>query len=391
MPPAFRLPFAIAAGCAAIVALSVPAFGIAEAPAQGPQALQALLTRYDKEPAGVTKDKLAAEIDSVAHQKYASASRLFWYVDLDAAKAAARIVKKPILHLRMLGRLDEELSCANSRLFRTTLYANKDVSAYLRDHFILYWSSERPVPKITIDYGDGRKLERTITGNSAHYVMDADGHVLDVLPGVYAPKAFIKELGESVALAGLVRGAPEAKRAKLVADYHQAIVKSPNAVLYGVELEVTMRSVGKGAMEVPMQRVIVPETVKTTWSDDALEGRAKRARLLYGITGKTRVLDDASVALINRLYDAQPATAEQRSAMLGRLERSVLADTALNQQELRPRISAELVRLSGNVDFDTLNAFVYANVFATPKQDAWLGLLPRTDFTGLPGDGVVMH
>ena len=35
----------------------------------------------------------------------------------------------------MLGRLDEELSCANSRYFRTTLYTNAEVSALLRERF----------------------------------------------------------------------------------------------------------------------------------------------------------------------------------------------------------------------------------------------------------------
>ena len=39
---------------------------------------------------------------------------------------------------------------------------------------------------------------------------------------------------------------------------------------------------------------------------------------------------------------------------------------------------------------DEINAWIYADVFQTPRSDAWLGLLPRTDFTGLPGDGVVM-
>ena len=106
----------------------------------------------------------------------------------------------------MLGRLDEDLSCANSRLFRATLYANQDVSRFLRERFVLYWSSERPVPRVTIDYGDGRRLERTTTGNSAHYVLDEDGNVLDVLPGLYAPTAFRRELEGSLALAARVRG-----------------------------------------------------------------------------------------------------------------------------------------------------------------------------------------
>ena len=54
-------------------------------------------------------------------------------------------------------------------------------------------------------------------------------------------------------------------------------------------------------------------------------------------------------------------------------------------------IEREIVRLGGRLEFGTLNAWVYAEVFRTPEQDAWLGLLPRNMFTGLPGDGVVVR
>ena len=73
----------------------------------------------------------------------------------------------------MLGRLEECLSCANSRIFRETLYANTQLSQWLRDRFILMWSTERPVPKVTIDFGDGRTIQTTTTGNSAHFIRDA--------------------------------------------------------------------------------------------------------------------------------------------------------------------------------------------------------------------------
>jgi hypothetical protein len=36
------------------------------------------------------------------------------------------------------------------------------------------------------------------------------------------------------------------------------------------------------------------------------------------------------------------------------------------------------------------DTWIYDNVFHTPAADPWLGLLPRTSFTGLPGDGVVL-
>ena len=141
--------------------------------------------------------KLCERIDAVAAQKDAYASELYWYTDFEAAKAAAHKSGKQILSLRLLGTLDTEFSCANSRFFRTVLYANEKVSKVLTDRYILHWKSVRPVPKLTIDMGDGRVVERTVTGNSIHYVLNADGQVLDAIPGLYGPEAFLAALDTS--------------------------------------------------------------------------------------------------------------------------------------------------------------------------------------------------
>ena len=138
--------------------------------------------------------RLAAALDAVSQQRDGYISGLYWYTDIEQAKAEARKSGKPILSLRLLGKLTDEFSCANSRFFRTALYSNREVSAYLRDHFILHWKTVRPVPRVTIDYGDGRKLERTLTGNSIHYVLDAEGRPVDALPGLYGPAAFTRGL-----------------------------------------------------------------------------------------------------------------------------------------------------------------------------------------------------
>ena len=61
-----------------------------------------------------------------------------------------------------------------------------------------------------------------------------------------------------------------------------------------------------------------------------------------------------------------------------------------SSSRLRPQIGREIVRQGGRIDFATLNAWIYAEVFRTPRQDVWLGLMPRNVFTGLPGDGIVM-
>src|SRR5437762_6663593 len=146
--------------------------------------------------------RLSAALDAVSQQKDSYLSGLYWYTDFDQAKSAARATGKPILSLRLLGKLSEEYSCANSRFFRTILYSNSEVSKMLREKFILHWQSERPAPRITIDFGDGRKLERTLTGNSIHHILDSDGHPLDALPGLYGPAAFLREL---TAIEGMLR------------------------------------------------------------------------------------------------------------------------------------------------------------------------------------------
>ena len=440
---------ALLAGCTAALATPAPdqvaleSSATAAARARGPAALVEMLAQFDAMAPGYARDALALAIDEVAGQRYATTSRLYWYTDLSAAEAEAHARHVPILSLRMLGRLDEDLSCANSRLFRSTLYANKEVSAFLRDHFVLHWSSERPVPHVTIDFGDGRKLERTTTGNSAHYVLDEHGHVLDVLPGLYAPIAFRQELTGSLALADRVRTLDDATRAQRVVEYQRAtagtadvwltrlagvpVVGGRHRLLTSVDVASVLPMAQRAAMS--KARMEVPDLKRFgmdagTGGEEDVAAWATAGQIMYGIGdlaaltaansdpyggsfARTQapakapappaphVLDAASRALIERLHDAVPrelvATAPQLAAMIDKLEEHVVADTAQSQLRLRPQIARHIVETGGTASFEDLNAWVYAEVFKTPRSDAWLGLMPRTDFTGLPGDGVVMR
>src|SRR6185369_13139459 len=117
----------------------------------GPAGLDALLKEHATEVAEMRAAASPAELapharlrealDAVAAQRDAFASGLFWYTDLAAAQDAARRDGKLVLSLRLLGRLDEEYSCANSRFFRTLLYPDPSVASYLKAHFVLHWQS----------------------------------------------------------------------------------------------------------------------------------------------------------------------------------------------------------------------------------------------------------
>ncbi|HEY5921969.1 MAG TPA: hypothetical protein VIV11_09885, partial [Kofleriaceae bacterium] len=183
-----------------------------------PEQLAELLRTHDK--AIVAGDAhVLARLDALCGQHDCRSSKLFWFTDLEVAKVRAKREGKPILSLRMFGKLTDPLSCANSRFFRSVLYPDPAIAKLLRERFVLHWHQVRAVPKVTIDFGDGRTMQRTLTGNSAHYVLDSDGRPLDAIPGFVSPRAFESRLHETAELARLV--APLAKREHVLATWHR--------------------------------------------------------------------------------------------------------------------------------------------------------------------------
>jgi hypothetical protein len=165
-------------------------------------------------------------LDSHYHQFDAHTTLLYWHVDLDAALAEARRTKRPVLSLRLLGRLDEEHSCANSRLFRRMLYPEPRINRLLRDRFVLHWQSLRPVPKLTIDFGDGRaRVTTTVAGNSVHVILDGNGRPLDALPGMFSPDVFYRLLAGERVVAEPSEPTPAVAASRIAATKH--VIESP--------------------------------------------------------------------------------------------------------------------------------------------------------------------
>jgi hypothetical protein len=377
-------------------------------------AFDSLLAAFDAAPAGADRNALAAAIDRAGAQRYAAVSRLYWHTDLDAARADALATAKPILSLRMLGRLDRDLSCANSRFFRTILYPDPAVSALLRDRFVLHWSTERPVPIVTIDFGDGRKIVRTTTGNSVHYVLDAAGRPIDALPGLYAPVAFVAELARSRALHDRIAGLEARERDEALRDHHRKRAAerrqasgTPPAPAPATLREAQLRTMTKRVAEIPdlvrfesiepalpaprSEPMKAPAGVPRLPAPSDIDGWTAIGRRLYRIAPRQPILSREARALVTFVIHGttERLAADAVDRMIGRLEATTVADTALNEFQLRPAIRQMFVDAGGALGFDRLNEMIYRDVFATPASDRWLGLLPRDVYTGLPGDGVV--
>ncbi len=376
--------------------------------AMGRTGLDALFVRYRAEIERFARTgeatpewlRVANAIDTVGMQKDEYAAQLYWYTDLNAAKGEAARQNKPILSLRLLGNLNEEFSCANSRLFRAILYPNAAIAKYLRENYVLHWQSVRPAPRITIDFGDGRKIERTITGNSIHYILDKNGDVIDALPGLYTPEMFLSYLTRANELVRSI-GTMDAKARmtallKYRADNFAKIKRERDAAIAKAGVEMTeTRSGTLAILAAPMavaKMVVVDEySILRVYDDFAkFEPSIKFDDWgkLAAVYAPSAAIDSNSVAFIRRQNAKTGLTEAEFKSMFAKVESFVALDSTRNDFIFHTKLYEWLNRSRG-VELESLNAQVYDQLFKTPNTDKWLGLYSNDVYTALDGNGII--
>jgi hypothetical protein len=385
---------------------------------QGPSSLTVMLLRrpaLEKMPAAeraAATREWRALVDAVAGQRDAWVSLLYWYTDLEAAKVAAQASGKPILSLRLLGKLTDEHSCANSRFFRKTLYPNATVGKFLRENFVLHWESVRPVPTVTIDFGDGRTLKRTITGNSVHYVLDCRGRLVDAIPGLFGPQEFLQVLKPSQEVAARCGTLDDSRFCALVVEQHRQWRDDVHS-----RLQKDLSSLGPHTTQLQGTAELLARTAPIFEIVPAAAPAEIVPRYVGGGSGvdAARSLPDptwpiwdalATRHMENMLGDpdamllATPgAPPVKRANRIARPKNDIEAplvaniafvdfsrnraiDSVFNEYALHVRIhehlSSEAVLKQSLADF---TRWCYADVFLSPLDDSWYGLMSG-DFGG---------
>ncbi len=369
----------------------------------GPAAVDALLAAAppERDPGRAAWERA---LDAVCAQRDCAASGLYWHTDLASAVEEAALDGRPILSLRLLGRLDEDLSCANSRFFRTVLYADPEVAGFLRERFVLHWESVRPVPRLTIDFGDGRRLEGTITGNSVHYVLDPRGRLVDALPGLYGPGIFRDRLAAAGAAASALAFAGDPEFAVGLSRYHRGRLEALDhelagaggldAVAPGLALavaapgaeppdarEAQIVTMGKAEFEMPVidalwwtswQPVVAGEALEDAAPFD-WEGLAAARRPDWRLSEASRRL------LLAKHRPVDPGAAER---VVAGFEELVGLDTLRNEYLLHAVVHRWLEDSSG-ADPAAFTERIYDQLFLTPASDPWLGLVGPDTYLAL--------
>ena len=379
----------------------------------GPAGLQALMDQYRDEidrhvanPSAASDEqwqRISAALDAVAQQKNSYLAGLYWHTDLEEAKKAAAAINKPILSLRLLGKLTDEFSCANSRFFRTVLYPNAEISQYLRENYVLHWHSERPVPKVTIDYGDGRKLERTLTGNSIHYILDSQANVLEAIPGLYGPQAFLRALVDGETLFKSLAGKHDSDRNVFLYEYYgdrlskialawaRDTTKIGGKIPEGLKIEDDANGEALSVAPLAATKAIVEIGIlgamtRATGQLGRITDEAAWTKIA-ALHASDATLDSRSISLIKR---QNPTLSEEEMArLLRRFQELIALDTVRNKYLMHAELYKWLMRDRGRSNVEKLNEQVYAILFRTPKSDPWLGLFSSDSYTALDNGGIV--
>jgi hypothetical protein len=238
------------------------------------------------------------------------------------------------------------------------LFSQDDVALYVNQNFEPAWESVRPVPLVRIDFGNGTVLTRTLHGNIATSACTADGQVLDILPGIYAPAPYLEDLRQLRLLANYVDQRGTSERAARLREYHK---RQANAL---VKNEALDRFVNVADL-----------------SKRAIEGGIKAMLVLGGIrapTGPRRV--NASKTTLD-----EPKVASQVDLANWK---ALAEDTRLNETERRRQIH-EMLASAGPVKPAAVTKRLYKEVLHADLDDPYLGLGPAlfTNYAFAKEDG----
>lgn len=224
------------------------------------------------------------------------------------------------------------------------LFSDETVADYINKNFEPAWQSVRPVPTVTIDFGNGKIVKRTLHGNVATYVCNSDGTVLDVLPGIYQPQTYIDRLGQLQLLFRYVLqetvlvSDPEAALNEYHASAASALSKNEPYTIAEVDRPSIFR------IEKSVKIVLNPV--------DRIQARVQAAKGLR--------TEPTSIAV------------PKSSAELPHWQ-ALATDTEINETQRRRQIHEHLLQI-GKTTPDELKKWLYKEVLHADLDDPYLGL-----------------
>jgi hypothetical protein len=267
------------------------------------------------------------------------------------------------------------------------LFSNKQIADYINQNFESSWQSVRPVPKVTIDFGNNTIVTRTLHGNIATYVCGPDANVLDVLPGVYDPDAYLEKLQELKLVAEYVdqQDLYLSDRASKLLEYHKVRVETIESgkPFKIAETEVTRSTIF--GVEKSMKIVLNPsERLATRAALGISNGRFQRPERpedQFGIGGRIVSANDNAdreeqMTLASRQSETVSTEVAESKSETGppeSLNDRLRTDTRINEQLRRVQIHRYILE-NGLTTPEDMHKWLYREVLHADLDDPYMGL-----------------
>jgi hypothetical protein len=229
------------------------------------------------------------------------------------------------------------------------LFSRADVALFISANFEPTWEMVRPVPIIRIDFGNNQVITRTLHGNIATYVCTAAGDVLDVLPGIYAPRDCLRCLDQFRLLANYVNREGPGRQASRLRAYHE---NQALALRNNKPPDVLVNTAG-------LTKAVIERSARTVLAELVPAGNVAGARGRY--PRGNSVGDDSRA-------NSQPDQGEDLANW-----KLLQEDTQLNETVRRRQIH-EMLAEKGLVRPEIVVKRIYKEVLHTDLDDAYLGL-----------------
>ena len=257
------------------------------------------------------------------------------------------------------------------------LLSDPKTAAFIAENFVPAWESVRPVPKVTIDFGEGRTLERTLTGNTILSVCLPDGRVVDALPGVYTPAAFLQQMRETLQLVKSLEGLAPAAADEAILAWHRQRVST------AIQQETRRITLSKAIVESPLLKAlevralggveVLPSGAPEP-TEQPVNGARPRVDPKVLLARLSRRLDDVSKrpATVTQLRAAAGETAAPSPEELGR--KAVELDSKTNVALVRPAVHLLFATYQRAPDARACRDDVFNKLLHIPLDDPYMGL-----------------
>ena len=101
------------------------------------------------------------------------------------------------------------------------LFSNPSIVLTMNSLFENTWQSMRPVPTMSLDFGNGRTVKRTMHGNIATVICTPDEKVVDIIGGLLSPAAYSARLIEAAAIAQKLEAMSASEQLAALKRFHQ--------------------------------------------------------------------------------------------------------------------------------------------------------------------------